>query len=64
MADFALFMIFILEITVLESVQVLEEVQAVIRQLLPRSGQVFAGHMDAIVADMIHGKRGYHERKE
>jgi membrane protein len=47
----ALLMISILGYTVLESEQAMEEVQSVIRQFLPRSEQVFAEHVGAIVAD-------------
>jgi membrane protein len=48
---FALLMISILGYTVLESQQAMEEVQSVIRKFLPRSEQVFAEHVGAIVAD-------------
>jgi membrane protein len=47
----ALLMISVLGYTVLESEQAMEEVQSVIRQFLPRSEQVFAEHVGAIVAD-------------
>lgn len=47
----ALLMISILGYTVLESGQAMEEVQSVIRQFLPRSEQIFAEHVGAIVAD-------------
>jgi membrane protein len=47
----ALLMISVLGYTVLESEQAMKEVQSVIRQFLPRSEQVFAEHVGAIVAD-------------
>lgn len=47
----ALLMISILGYTVLESEQAMEEVQSIIRQFLPRSEQIFAEHVGAIVAD-------------
>jgi membrane protein len=47
----ALLMISTLGYTVLESQQALEEVQSVIRRFLPRSEQIFAEHVGAIVAD-------------
>ncbi|MDP3090586.1 MAG: hypothetical protein Q8N04_07915 [Nitrospira sp.] len=51
MIPLALLAISILGYTVLESQQALEEVQSVIRQFLPRSEQIFAEHVGAIVAD-------------
>lgn len=47
----ALILISVLGYTVLESDQAMEEVQAVIRQFLPRSEQVFAEHVAAIATD-------------
>ncbi|MDO9116573.1 MAG: YihY/virulence factor BrkB family protein [Nitrospira sp.] len=51
MIPLALLAISILGYTVLESQEALEEVQSVIRQFLPRSEQIFAEHVGAIVAD-------------
>lgn len=47
----ALIMISALGYTVLESQQAMEEVQSVIRQFLPKSEQVFAENVTAVVAD-------------
>ncbi|CAI4031494.1 Ribonuclease BN [Nitrospira tepida] len=47
----ALIMISALGYTVLESQQAMQEVQSVIRQFLPKSEQIFAENVEAVVAD-------------